>query len=60
MLHVKECREFAEKCRAMARAAKNEIQKTQFLRLADKWDSIAEWRKKFSKLKRKASKSPKN
>jgi hypothetical protein len=56
MLRTKECREFAEKCRAMARSARNVMQKSQFLRLADQWDAFAESRKKLLRLKRKVKK----
>ena len=60
MLRVTECREFAAKCRVMAKSARDKLQKAQFLRLADQWDSIAKTRQKFLNLKRKADKSRKD
>ena len=56
MLRIRECREFAEKCRAMSRSARDERQRAQFLRLADQWDGFVKWRRKVLRLKRKAQK----
>lgn len=56
-MQVRECREFAEQCRMMAKSARNKMQRSQFLRLADQWEAIAATQRKFLKLKRKARES---
>lgn len=59
MMHLREYREFAEQCRMMAKSARNVLQKSQFLRLADQWEAIAKTQRKFLKLKRKMKEPPK-
>ena len=56
-MHLRECREFAEQCRMMAKSARNKMQRAQFLRLAAQWDAIARTNRKFLKLKRKVKDS---
>ena len=60
MMHFRECREFAEQCRMMAKSARNKVQRSQFLRLADQWEAIARTRRKFLQLKRKAKDTDKD
>jgi hypothetical protein len=60
MLRVKECRKFAEQCRAMSKSARDETQRALFLQLADQWDSFVESRRKFLRLKDKIQKSLKD
>lgn len=60
MMHLRECREFAEQCRIMAKSARNKVQKAQFLRLAAQWDAIARTNRKFLQLKRKVKESLKD
>jgi hypothetical protein len=60
MMHLRECREFAEQCRMMAKSARDKLQRAQFLRLAAQWDAIARTSRKFLKLKRKVKDSLKD
>jgi hypothetical protein len=52
MLHVFEYRQYAEQCRAMARAARNRARRTQLLQLAMQWEIIARQREKLLAAKR--------
>jgi len=60
MMHASECRAFAEKCRAMAKAARDESQKTELIQLADQWERIANTsqRQNFLRLIRMVRKNP--
>lgn len=60
MMYLREYREFAEQCRMMAKSARNAVQKSQFLRLADQWEAIAKTHRKFLKLKRTIKGPPKD
>jgi hypothetical protein len=57
MIKIRECREFTDQCRAMAKATANRVRKTQFLRLANQWDGIANTRQKVLTPTRKPDKS---
>lgn len=51
MITVRVCHEYAEQCRAMAKAARGET-KALFLKLADQWDILGKSRQKLLRLKR--------
>lgn len=42
-----EYRKHARECRALARTARNEQQRNQFLKLAESWEKLAAEREKF-------------
>ena len=60
MLRIRECRKFAEQCRAMAKSARDAAQRAQFLQLAEQWDGFVKWRRNVLKLKRRVQKSLKD
>lgn len=53
MITVSVCHEYAEQCRAMAKAVRDKTQRALFLGLADQWDILAKSSPKFLQHKRK-------